>query len=394
VLTAPMPVVAFAAALGCAGDVDGYPELVVGSPNESAVYVYEGRPSGYADPPTLVLAGAPGTQFGTAVRGAGDVDGDGYADVVVGAPEVQATSESPVQGQATVYFGGPQGLSASHAAILPPVGKADEQSVGQYVSTAGDVNGDGLADVAVFQGISSTVDPQHIAIYLGASTGFGSAAGETLEYEAASVSFLGAANVLSSAGDVNGDGYADLVVATATPPCTPLQPDHLSLFLGGPSGLSLTASRVIDSPFASASLDHFGLSLATADFDGDGYDDVAASAACFETSPPDAVVYEGGPSDLALATTLTTDDSTVTLYRELGATDVDGDGYPDLVVGFPTRLTPALDAGPAADGGAVSLHGAVEVHAGGPGGVSKAATWTLLPPDETTVAYGASLAPP
>ena len=87
---------------------------------------------------------------------------------------------------------------------------------------------------------------------------------------------------------------------------------------------------------------------------------------------------------------MTTLDATTLFEREVGSPgDVDGDGFPDLVVGFPSRTaTPvACRHGDASvgDGGPVTLHGAVEVHAGGANGASVAAKWTLLPPDGTAV---------
>jgi hypothetical protein len=395
VLAAPAPVARYAASLASAGDVDGdgFGDLLVGSPGEDTVYVYRGGPSGFVA--AGVLRGTAKSSFGAAVSGAGDVDGDGYADVVVGAPTLGGPN-AVVQGGATVFFGGPDGVSASRSAALGPRAGSDAQGLGMYVSEAGDLDGDGLADVAVWGGIE-TSDPQYVLVYLGKAQPYGAAPSVLLQYDGASVSWLGAANLLTCAGDVNGDGYADLAMSTAVDPGSGFTTDHVSFFIGGPGGPSLLPWRRVDTPLGTT--DVFGLSVVGVDLDQDGFSDVAVSVASYAQPPVDTVVYGGSAQGPAVAATWTTRDATTLFERELGSPgDVDGDGYPDLLVGFPSRTTTPGDGGATGpDGGPLTLRGAVEVHAGGPrgdAGPSVAARWTLLPPDGTAYAYGATLARP
>jgi hypothetical protein len=385
ILSAPAPSVHYAASVAIAGDVDGdgYPELLVGSPSEDKVYVYAGGSSGYAEPPATVLLGPAMTAFGSAVSGAGDVNGDGYADIVVGNPDREATPASPVQGGAIVYFGSAAGLSNSSSVTLPSIGVSDEQGVGQFVASAGDANGDGLADVAVYGGLGTT-DPQDIIVYMGSAKGFGTSPGLPLQYEGSNTTWMGNANLLSGVGDVNGDGYPDLAMASAAPPSSGFEADHVSIFTGGASGLSPVPALRLDSTIPT--MDHFGMSIAGADFDQSGDEDVAVAIVSYAMPAQAVQVYEGGPVDPMLVATITTTDPTVKFEREVGAGDVNGDDYPDLILGYPSRTTPFGDAG--------ALHGAIAVYLGSSCGVSLTPSYTLLPPDGTAVAFGASIVRP
>jgi hypothetical protein len=386
VLSAPAPVVRYAASLASAGDVDGdgFGDLLVGSPREDAVYFYRGGPSGFADPPAAVFHGPAMSGFGGAVSGAGDVDGDGYADAVVGMPLRGPASGSSSTGGAVVFFGAADGLSTSRTAALAPAPGSDAQGFGQYVSTAGDVDGDGLADVAVWGGVESS-DPQKVALYLGRDPRFGAAPSVLLEYEGSTTDWLGNANLLACAGDTNGDGYTDVVIGTPAGPTVYWEIDHVSLFYGGPSGPGVIPSRRIASPLAAG--DHFGLTVAALDVDSDGIDDLGVSSVSYAAQHVAALVYRGAPDGPTLATQFTTTDPTSEFEREIGGPgDVDGDGFADWVIGFPARATPFGDGG--------TLTGAVEVHRGGRAGAAAMPTWTLLPPDTSVVAYGGSLAPP
>jgi hypothetical protein len=143
----------FGVSVGTAGDVngDGYTDVIVGAYFNDAggtdagrAYVYHGGPAAdtVAD---LVLTGeAAGDRFGLSVGTAGDVNGDGYADVIVGADGNDAGGASA--GRAYVYHGSP---GADAVADLVLTGEAATDQFGFSVGTAGDVNGDGFTDVIV-----------------------------------------------------------------------------------------------------------------------------------------------------------------------------------------------------------------------------------------------------
>ena len=264
-------------------------------------------------------------------------------------------------------------------------GFGSAQGFGTFVATAGDVDGDGLADVLVWAGIETT-DPQEIALYRGADKPFGAAPSAACsQYEGSQANWLTDANLLACAGDVNGDGYTDVVVSTPAAPTVSYETDHLTLFFGGPSGPLEVPSRRLLSPLA------VGRALRTLrvvgiDVNGDGLDDLGVTSIA---PPPDSftgLVFDSSPGGPVLASQFRANDPLASFEREIGSPgDIDGDGFADILVGYRDRVTPG-------DGG--TLHGAVEVHAGSATGASDVARWTLLPPDTSAVAYGATLAPP
>jgi hypothetical protein len=173
----------FGRAVACVGDTngDGFVELAVTSgAGNGTVTIYYGSASGPVPGPTL-RAGPVTAGFGTTMAGAGDVDGDGYGDVIVGGLEA-----------AQVFKGGARGLSTDPSfSLTPPLGDATS------VQGPGDVNADGLPDVMVGN-----------VVFLGAGGKF----------------VLGTGVILGSisgfAGDENADGFVDFDsfgVAAGTP---------------------------------------------------------------------------------------------------------------------------------------------------------------------------------
>jgi len=151
--------------------------------------------------PTL----ASGDRFGISVASAGDVNGDGFADVIVGAWANDAGGADA--GRAYVYFGGP---AADATPDLALTGAAANDSFGYSVASAGDVNGDGFADLLVgaYGSDAGGADAGRAYVYFGGPaadatpdlTLTGAAANDVFGYSAA------------SAGDVNGDGFDDIMV--------------------------------------------------------------------------------------------------------------------------------------------------------------------------------------
>jgi len=205
----------FGISVATAGDVngDGYADLVVGASgydgNRGKAYVYHGSPAGLGAAPAWTAAGeATDNCFGFSVATAGDVNGDGYADLVVGAYNYWTYS---YEGKVYVYHGSPAGLGAAPAWTDTARGAGDDR-FGYSVSSAGDVNSDGYDDLTVGAtrfDCDSGYDCGRVYVYHGSPAGLVAAPTWTATGENA-YDWFGAS--VATAGDVNGDGYADLVV--------------------------------------------------------------------------------------------------------------------------------------------------------------------------------------
>jgi len=346
----------FGYSVATAGDVngDGYSDVIVGAVGYSAgtgkAYVYAGGPTGLSSTSSWTAVGeAANDKFGWSVATAGDVNGDGYSDVIVGAPD-----KSVYTGKAYLYLGGPSGLSASSS--WTAVGAADDE-FGYSVATAGDVNGDGYSDVIVgADGFNSYTGKAYL--YAGGPSGLSTTSSWTAVGEAGGDGF---GICVATAGDVNGDGYSDVIVGA--PSMYEGTTGKAYLYLGGPSGLSATSSWTA---VGEAAGDYFGRSVATAgDVNGDGYSDVVVGAPYYAGDTGKAYLYAGGPSGLPTSSSWTAVGEAVELFGYSVATagDVNGDGYSDVIVGAE---------------GYSSGTGKAYLYAGGPSGLSTAFAWTAV----------------
>jgi hypothetical protein len=217
-----------------AGDIngDGYTDIIIGAPGTGAgatpgaAYVIFGHAGGFDASIDLaaltsgqgfkVTGPTNGSGIGASVSSAGDLNGDGYGDFAVGAPARA--------GDVYVFYGhggsfsdiDVSKLSADQGFKIHGVTEGD--NTGAAVSAIGDVNGDGYADLLI--GAPGNVvenDPGTAYVIYGHDGGFGNIDLKNLDssqgFKLEGLSFAGNAGyAVSGGGDINGDGYADLVV--------------------------------------------------------------------------------------------------------------------------------------------------------------------------------------
>ncbi len=302
------------------GDVDGdgYPDLMVGAPGEAdaRAYVYLGGPDAPANPPDQALASASGEgDYGVEVSATGDVDGDGFADAAVG--------ERSCAGGVYVYAGSSAGLDAAGALYIS--GPACDATIGDEIAAAGDLNGDGLADLAVGSQ-ESEEELGLVLLFYGAAEGLPSEQDRTLSGVSPAGAFGGS---LSGAGDVDGDGYGDLLVGARLANGS----GEAHLFLGsatGPGGES-------DARMASGETDAlFGAGLAgLGDVNQDGFGDLGIGATGGDENQGTLHLYLGSADG---APTLAETVSGPSAFSYFGASvagpgDTNADGYADVWVG-------------------------------------------------------------
>ena len=324
-------------AVASAGDVnaDGFADVIVGAPNydngqadEGRVFVYVGSENGLGTSPWWTAeSDQAGAHFGDAVGGAGDVWGDDRADVVVGAPNWDTASYTDA-GRAYLFNAVSLGLPTGPSWTRE--GTQSYMYTGRSVAGAGDVNGDGYADV-IFGSDGYASGAGQIRVMYGAITGPGAT---TWSYNTSQASaYLGRS--VATAGDVNGDGFDDIVAGAPYLDSGQTDEGRVYVFHGSSTGLSSSVNWMVD---GNASGAHFGTSVSTAgDVNGDGYADVILGAPGYD-SKGRVYVYHGSLTGLASLPNFTEDNlsSTGAFGQAVGcAGDVNGDGYSDALAGDP-----------------------------------------------------------
>ncbi|MBI5486039.1 MAG: FG-GAP repeat protein [Deltaproteobacteria bacterium] len=355
----------FGWAVAMAGDLnaDGFQDLAVGSrkrsvcitgAREGMLLVYLGSAAGIASSPSRSI-GNPSCnmngRFGSALAGGADVNGDGYGDLLVGAPGNGISSVS--EGETFLFLGGAGGLSPSPAARIDCPGTTPVAFCGAAVAFVGDMDLDGYVDVAT----SAPNEPEVVSeegrvfLYRGSPTGVApGVVSISCPGHRASARF-GSALV---GCDLNGDGRPDLAAGSATYDAPAIEEGSVFVFESGPDGLPTTPTTVLADPEAHV-MGHFGTSLDCADVNGDGFADLVVGQPhdnVGTTSAGSVLVFTGSASGV-----VTTPWQTLTARpAEAGAWygysvarlgDVTGDGYDDVCIGLPFRTVTIRSEGQA-----------------------------------------------
>jgi hypothetical protein len=372
-----------------AGDVngDGFGDVVVGecrydgaAADMGKVYVFLGSQTGLTTSAAWQMTGSEqaGAVFGMYVSGAGDVNGDGFSDVIVS--ECYYDGAATDMGKVFVFLGSATGLTTSAAWQVE--GSGQTNTYFGVVSGAGDVNGDGFSDVIVGEGSydGATADMGKAYVFLGSATGLTTSAPWQMVGASQATAYFGYS--VSGAGDVNGDGFSDVIVSEAYYDGPAVNTGKVYVFLGSATGL--TTSAAWQKEGANQLNGYFGWLVSGAgDVNGDGFSDVIVTEPLYDGAAADmgkAYVFLGS------ATGLTTSASWQVVgasqasgwfgINASGAGDVNGDGYSDVIVGEHLY-----------DGAAVDM-GKAYVFLGSPTGLTTSAAWQMMGASQAGAVFG------
>ena len=320
---------------------DGIADLVIaattndeGGNAAGKIYVYRGG-LGHEGPPWVTAVGDSGDFLGVSMDGAGDVNGDGYLDLIVGAHRSSAGGAD--SGKAVIFFGGPEMDGVPDLTIVGPEGSR----LGTSVAGVGDQNGDGYDDFLV--GVPRAGDGGEAWLFLGGDPPDavpdlilrGSGGGERF------------GEAVAGLPDINGDAAADFLVGAPWNSERETWSGKVYVYFGGAALDTIPDLNL----YGEAAGDEFGSALSRlGDADGDGGEDFLVGAPYANAPLVDsgkAYVFFGGAALDSVADLVTAGENESDRFGMALAPggDLNEDGFADWLAGAPGADTGGTEAG-------------------------------------------------